>query len=293
VLELLRWTTAHFAERGIESPRLDAECLLAHALGVSRMRLYLDFDKPIHEAERASFRELVRQRSTQRVPVSQLVGRREFWSLPLRVSRDVLTPRPETETLVAAALERMPRGDASAAAVLEVLDLGTGSGAIALALARERKDIRVTATDVSAAALSIAQQNAEELGMLDRITFAAGDAFAAVPGLRFDLIVSNPPYVDPAQRASLPPELAHEPECALFADDAGLGMLRRIARECAGWLQPGGVLALEHAADQAAAVAESLEAAGFTGLALHRDLSGNPRVTTARLPGAGSAALGG
>lgn len=292
VLELLRWTTGHFTERGIESPRLDAECLLAHALGVSRLRLYLDFDKPILEAERAVFRELVRQRSGQRVPVSQIVGRREFWSLPLRVTQDVLTPRPETETLVAAALELLPPGNGEGR-LLDVLDLGTGSGAIALALARERKDVRVTATDVSPAALSIAQQNAEELGMRDRIIFMAGDGFAAVPDARFDLVVSNPPYLDPAERASLAPELAHEPECALFAADAGLGMLRRIAREASDWLRPGGALALEHAPDQATAVAQALEVAGLAGLALHRDLSGNPRVTTARRPtGAESSALG-
>jgi release factor glutamine methyltransferase len=282
VLELLRWTTGHFSERGIETARLDAECLLAHALGVSRLRLYLDFDKPIHEAERAVFRELVRRRASERVPVSQLVGRREFWSLSLRVSRDVLTPRPETEGLVAAALELLPQGNGEAPA-LEILDLGTGSGAIALALARERPGVRITATDVSATALSIAQQNAEELGMLDRIRFVAGDGFAAVPDARFDLVVSNPPYLDPAARGALPPELAHEPECALFAAEAGLGMLRRIAREAAGWLRPGAALALEHAPDQAAALAEALEAGGLGSLALHRDLSGNPRVTTARL----------
>jgi release factor glutamine methyltransferase len=202
--------------------------------------------------------------------------------LSLRVSRDVLTPRPETEGLVAAALELLPQGNGEAPA-LEILDLGTGSGAIALALARERPGVRITATDVSATALSIAQQNAEELGMLDRIRFVAGDGFAAVPDARFDLVVSNPPYLDPAARGALPPELAHEPECALFAAEAGLGMLRRIAREAAGWLRPGAALALEHAPDQAAALAEALEAGGLGSLALHRDLSGNPRVTTARL----------
>jgi release factor glutamine methyltransferase len=129
--------------------------------------------------------------------------------------------------------------------------------------------------------------------MLDRIIFMVGDGFAAVPGARFDLVVSNPPYLDAAQRAMLPPELAHEPERALFATDAGLGMLRRIAREATDWLRPGGALALEHAPDQATAVAQALEAAGLGGLALHRDLSGNPRVTTARRPtGAESSALG-
>jgi release factor glutamine methyltransferase len=278
VLELLRWTTAHFAERGIESARLDAECLLAHALGKSRLALYLEFDKPLAEAERAGFRELVRRRASERVPVSQLIGRKEFWSLSLRVTADVLTPRPETETLVTAALELLgPPGTSP-----EVLDLGTGSGAVALALAHERPDARITASDLGQEALKVAQQNAEELGMAERITFVAGAGLAALPGRRFDLIASNPPYLDRGERASLPPELAHEPELALFADDAGRALLRELACGAAGWLKPAGGLALEHAPDQAAAVAAACEAGGLEDVRLHRDLAGRPRVTTAR-----------
>lgn len=277
VLELLRWTTAHFAERGIETARLDAECLLAHALGSSRLRLYLDYDKPIAESERAGFRELVRRRAGERIPVSQLVGRKEFWSLPLRVTREVLTPRPETETLVAAALELLPEG------APRVLDVGTGSGAIALAIAHERPDARITATDVSEEALKLAQQNAEELGMAERIAFVAGDAFEATRGARFDLVVSNPPYLDPAGAAGLPPELRHEPAQALFSGEGGLAMLRRLAAGAAQWLEPGGVLALEHAPDQAAEVADACRLGGLTEIATRRDLGGKPRVTTARL----------
>src|SRR6185295_3487032 len=167
VLDLLRWTTRHFAERGIETPRLDAECLLAHALGCDRLRLYLEFDKPVIESERAVFRGLVRARANERIPVAQLTGAREFWSLPLRVSRDVLIPRPDTETLVTAALDLLP--DAAAAA--RVLDLGTGTGAVALALAHERPRAAIFASDRSAEALRIAQQNAETLGMAGRIHF--------------------------------------------------------------------------------------------------------------------------
>jgi release factor glutamine methyltransferase len=279
VLELLRWTTAHFAERGIETARLDAECLLAHALGTSRLRLYLDFEKPVVEAERAVFRELVRRRAAERIPVSQLVGHKEFWSLPLRVTRDVLTPRPDTETLVAAALELLPP---ERTAPIRVLDLGTGSGAIALALAKERPDLALVAVDLSQEALKVAQQNAEELGMAERIRFLAGDGFEPVKGLRFDAVVSNPPYVDPAQRSSLAPELAHEPELAVFAGESGLAMLRRIAAEAPGWLEAGGALILEHAPDQANAVAKACREAGFGEIALRRDLSGRPRVTSAR-----------
>lgn len=283
VLDLLRWTTAHFAERGIETARLDAECLLAHALSTTRLRLYLDFEKPVNERERAAFRELVRRRAGLRIPVSQLVGRKEFWSLPLRVTRDVLTPRPETETLVAAALELLPPADRGAP--IRVLDLGTGSGAIALALCRERPDLSLFAVDLSQEALEIAQQNAEELGMAERIRFLAGDAFEPVEGLRFDAVVSNPPYVDPAGRRELPPELAHEPELALFAGDAGLAMLRRIAAGAPERLEAGGALILEHAPDQADAVARACREAGFGAIAPRRDLSGKPRVTCARLGG--------
>jgi release factor glutamine methyltransferase len=279
VLELLRWTTAHFAERGIETARLDAECLLAHALGTTRLGLYLDFEKPVFDAERAGFRELVRRRAAERIPVSQLVGRKEFWSLPLRVTRDVLTPRPETEILVAAALELLPPAGCTP---IRVLDLGTGSGAIALALAKERPDLALIAVDLSQKALKVAQQNAEELGMAERIRFLAGDGFEPVKGLRFHAVVSNPPYVDPAQRTALPPELEHEPELALFAVEAGLGMLRRVAAEAPDWLEAGGALILEHAPDQADAVARACREARFGEVALRRDLSGKPRVTSAR-----------
>jgi release factor glutamine methyltransferase len=288
VLELLRWTTAHFAERGIESARLDAECLLAHALGTTRIALYLEFDKPLAEDERAGFRELVRRRATERVPVSQLVGRKEFWSLSLRVTSDVLTPRPETETLVTAALEALRRSGPTP----EVLDLGTGSGAVALVLAQELPGARITATDLSQEALKVAQQNAEELGMAERIAFVAGAGLEAVPGRRFDLIASNPPYVDPAQRASLPPELAHEPEIALFAERRGFALLEDLAHGAAGWLVPGGTLALEHAPDQAEAVAAACRAGALTEVSHHRDLAGRLRVTTARSRSdAGAAAL--
>jgi release factor glutamine methyltransferase len=289
VLELLRWTAEHFASRGIDTPRLDAECLLAHALGTTRLRLYLEFEKPVTEPERAVFRELVRRRAAERVPVALLVGEREFWSLPLRVTPEVLVPRPETETLVAAALDLIPDHDAP----WRVLDLGTGSGAIALAIARERPCARVTATDLSPEALEVAQQNAETLGMTDRIRFRHGDGPGPVGGETFDLVVSNPPYVAERDRGSLPPELAHEPALALFAGVDGLEVLHRWIDAAPRLLAPGGGLALEHGPEQSGAVAARCRQAGLGQVVTHRDLGGRLRVVTARAPGAGEPSGGG
>lgn len=278
VLRLLRWTTDHFAARGIESPRLDAELLLAHALGVERLRLYLDFDKPVVEAERARFRELVQRRAQQRVPVAQLVGRKEFWSRSLRITPDVLIPRPDTEILVQAALELLP-ADAAGARGLEI---GVGSGAVAIALALERPGSRWVATDLSRAALEVAAQNAADCGVAERIELRAGDLFAPVVGERFDLLVSNPPYVGEAERSGLAPELAHEPELALFAGPAGLDLLERLVAGAAEQLAPGAGLALEMAPAQLPGIASALRAAGFAEVREHRDLAGRPRVLTAR-----------
>jgi release factor glutamine methyltransferase len=277
-LELLRWTTAHFAAKGIETPRLDAELLLAFALGCDRLRLYVDFEKPVTPEERARFRPLVRRRADERVPVAYLTGRREFWSLPLAVTPDVLIPRPDTETLVEAVLSRLPEHEAKRS----LLDLGTGSGAIALALATALPGAQLVASDVSAAALALARQNAEALGLAGRVRFLAGDGFAAVAGERFDAVVSNPPYLSSAEAGGLAPELRHEPALALFADGGdGTALLRRIIAEAGPRLRPGGLLALELAPAQAPDVTQWLAAAGFAEIAEHRDLVGRVRAVSA------------
>jgi release factor glutamine methyltransferase len=278
VLDLLRWTTAHFSARGVESARLDAECLLAHALGTERLGLYIAFDKPVNQAERARFRELVRRRAEARIPVAQLTGRKEFWSLSLRVTPDVLIPRPETETLVSAALALLPLREAA----VRVLDVGTGSGAVALAIAQERPKAVLTATDISQEALKIAQQNAEEHGMADRIRFLAGDLLEPVRGERFDLLVSNPPYLADSLRAELAPELAHEPSCALFAGPDGMTVLRALAAGAGAVLSPGAGIACEIDPAQTEALTASFRDVGFEQVRVHRDLAGRPRVISAR-----------
>ena len=283
VLQLLKWTTDHFAEKGIDTARLDAECLLAHALGSERLRLYLDFEKPVLEAERTRFRELVRKRAGERIPVSQLLGTKEFWSLELRITGDVLTPRPETETLVQAALDRLPEPEKPC----RVLDVGTGSGAVAIAIAVERPQIVITATDISQEALKIAQENAETHGVSDRIRFLEGDLLRPVTGESFDLVVSNPPYVARSTQLGLQPELAHEPELALFGGEDGFDVFGRLIEQARGALGPGGVLWLEHGATQAAGVGERLVAAGFTPLPTRQDLAGVDRVTGGILDGVG------
>jgi release factor glutamine methyltransferase len=280
VLELLRWTTDHFARRGIETPRLDAECLLAAAMGVDRMRLYIDFDKPASPAERDRFRVFVKRRADERVPVAHLVGHKEFWSFPLKVTSDVLSPRPDTETLVAAALDLLPDREAEA----RVLDIGTGSGAVALVIARERPKARVVATDVSAAALAVAAQNARELGVADRLQFVEGSLYEPVGPGPFDLVVSNPPYVAESERRRLPPELAHEPEVALFAGPDGLAVLRELVAGVAPLLLPGAGFAVELAPAQAQIVARWCGATGLRDVTIHRDLANRSRVVSARGP---------
>ena len=278
VLDLLRWTTDYFAAKEIETARLDAECLLAHALGVDRMRLYLDFDKPVTEDERAVYRELVRQRGVDRVPVAFLTGVREFWSLPIGVSPDVLVPRPETEVLVEAGLALLPDVEGP----VRVLEIGTGSGAVAIALATERPRAEITATDVSLEALEVARGNAEALGVAERIRFAPGDCYDPVKDKRFDLILSNPPYVADSGRASLPPELSHEPSAALFGGADGLAVLEPLVRQAFRYLVAGGAIALECDPGQADRVAGWCTEAGFHSVTKQRDLAGRDRVVVAR-----------
>jgi release factor glutamine methyltransferase len=275
---LLTQSTAYLEGRGVRSPRVDAEHLLAHALGLSRLDLYLDLGRPLEPAEVDVFRELVRRRAA-REPLAYILGSWSFRGLALRVDPRALVPRPETEILVDRALEAIAGVEES-----RVLDVGTGTGAIALAVAHERPDARVVATDVSAAALELAGENARALELEDRVELVHGDLLTAVPGRRFHLVVSNPPYVAPGDEVD--PEVERfEPAAAVFAPAEGMGVLRRLVAEAPGHLEPGGVLAVETGEGQARRIAGELEAAGFTGLAVHRDLARVERIVVARWPG--------
>ena len=273
-LKLLGWTQGFFSQKGVDAPRLTAELLLAHALGCDRVRLYLDFDKPLGDPELARYRELVRRRA-EGEPTAYLVGAREFFGHRLAVDARVLVPRPETELLVEAALEALPEGGAA-------LDLGTGSGAIAISLALGRPGARVSAVDLSAEALEVARLNAAALGAT--VALLAGDLFEPLPaGARFDVIASNPPYVPTGELAGLQREVRREPRLALDGGPDGLEVLRRIVAAAPGWLAPGGVLLLEMHESHLESLPALCRAAGFAAAEARRDLAGLPRLTVARM----------
>ena len=276
--------TQDFSALGLASPRLDAEVLVAHVLGVDRVRLYMDLDRPLGADELAAVRALVVRRR-QREPVAYLTGKREFYRREFQVSPAVLVPRPDTETLIDRALSLLP-----ADRPLQVLDLCTGSGAIAVTLAAERPLVQVVATDLSSEALEVAASNARKHGVSDRLELRQGDLFAAlIPGVQFDLIAANPPYVLDTQRAELAPELHHEPGLALYAGTQGLDVLTRLCAQVADWLAPAGAVLLEVGAGQAPDVLQLLAAEPrLTQLRTQRDLGGIERVVEAHR-GAGEA----
>jgi release factor glutamine methyltransferase len=271
--EVLRRSTEYLESHGSPTPRLDAELLLAHGLGLSRIELYTQFDRPLNDDELAACRELVARRG-RREPVAYVIGRWGFRNLELDVDSRVLVPRPETELVVERCLtliegERTPW----------LLDVGTGSGAIALALKQERTDAEVVACDISDDALAVARGNAERLGL--EVTFVQSDLLAGVPGDAFFLIASNPPYVAEADLAGLEPEVAvHEPRLATAAGD-GFDVYRRLLPDAAARLAPGGALVLECGAGQAGALVAELERLGYRDPGVDSDLAGIERVVWA------------
>jgi release factor glutamine methyltransferase len=266
--EVLAGATEYLAARGVESARLDAEWILSRALGLSRIELYTQHDRPLTEAERAAARELV-QRRGRREPLAYVLGDWDFRRLTLKTDRRALVPRPETEVVVERALALIADVDAP-----RVLDVGTGTGAIALSIAHERPDARVTATDASAEALSLARENAAAHGL--DVDLRAGDLLAGADG-PFDLVVSNPPYVDAAELAALEPEVREwEPRSAL-ADE---GQTERLVGDARGVLD--GSLLLEVHESRAERVRASLEAAGYDAVSIGHDLTGRERMVEGR-----------
>lgn len=278
VLDLLKWTANYFAGKGIENGRLDAELLLAEILKLNRIGLYLNFDRPVQSDELTAFRALIERRA-RREPIAYILGRCEFWSLTFKVGPEVLIPRGDTETLVEAALKVLPPGGS-------LLDVGVGSGAIALAIAHERPDAQVEGIDLSPAALVLAAENAQILGLTARVALQQGDLFALDDSRQYDVIVSNPPYVGIGEQATLMPEVRDfEPALALFAGNDGLDCYRALIPAARGALKSSGILVVEVGAGQAAAVAELFAIAGYVEIFTRRDLAVIERVVGGRKSG--------
>lgn len=285
VLRLLQWTSDFFKSRGSESPRLDAEILLAHARDCERIELYTAFAEVPSDEQRIAFRELVRRRG-EGVPVAQLVGFREFYSIPLRVDDNVLVPRPETEHLVVEAIDQAKRIAGSVTdRPLRILDIGTGSGAIAIAIAKNLQDAEIVAVDVSLPALDIAQWNVDKQKLSERITLLQSDLFESLqPDSPFDIICSNPPYVSQSEYDELPETVRnHEPRGALLSGADGTEIIARILTDAPAHLSRGGQLILEYSpmiADACKALAES--SGQWSDIKPIRDLAGHQRILSLR-----------
>jgi release factor glutamine methyltransferase len=286
VRQRLDEAAARLARAGVESSRADAEWLLAGLLGVSRGRLVALPDGAIDDATAERYGAWIGRR-VAREPLQYILGTQAFRDLTLRVRPDVLIPRPETETLVAWALERLPPRGSNPL----VIDVGTGSGCIACAIAWERGDARVIAIDASAAAVAVARENVHALGLADRVTVQVGDLFSGLEPVRADLIVSNPPYMPADAIATLAPEVAgHEPPVALGGGPDGLDVIRRIVNEASRWLHAGGSLVLEtFGGEQAAQVMLLMQEANFMNITARRDLADVTRFVAGRCPSAGFA----
>ncbi|MBW2592303.1 MAG: peptide chain release factor N(5)-glutamine methyltransferase [Deltaproteobacteria bacterium] len=283
ILDLLKWTTGYFESHAVEDSRASAEVLLAHVLDLKRIDLYVRYDQPLGKNELTAFKALIKRRIA-REPVAYILGSREFWSMDLKVSENVLIPRPETECLVEAALGVLPENALDAPK--QVLELGTGSGAIVLALASERPANSYFASDVSPTAVALARDNARLHRLDDRICFFAGAWFDPMDcnDLKFDLIISNPPYIPTDDIKSLQPEIRkYEPCTALDGGPYGLDCLNLIIHRAVQYLAEHGVLLLEMGYDQKNAIAAIVNAAGcYDRVEFMKDYSGHDRMVTLR-----------
>ena len=277
ILRMILWSAEYLKNKGVETGRLDAEWLLAAALGVDRLQLYLKYDRPLSSEEREAFKPLLRRRAG-REPLQYIIGRTGFRELELKTDPRVLIPRPETELLVQEVLDWASAGAES------VWDMGTGAGAVALSLAAEGTWTRVVATDVSPEALSVAADNAERYDLGGHVEFREGSLFEPLEeGERFDVIVSNPPYIAESEKGELQPEVRDwEPPEALFAGEDGLDVIRQLVAGAPKHLLSGGLLALECGLGQAEGIAADVQATGaFGAVRIRADLTGRPRFVTA------------
>jgi release factor glutamine methyltransferase len=280
VLDVVKWTTARFAERGLGTPRLDAELLVSHVLSLPRVQIYVQFERVLSPDELATLRDLIKRRQAGE-SIAYLTGRKEFWKFELAVDARVLVPRPDTETLVEEAIARL--GAPGEGGAPRIVDVGTGSGALAVTLAKLRADAAVFASDVSAPALEVARANAERLGAA--VTFLEGDLVAPLAEhAPFSMIISNPPYIPSGDIASLPADVRSEPALALDGGADGLDLVRRLVADAPALLAPGGVLALEIGAGQAEATRALLRDAGFADVQTRKDLAGIERVVSGVRP---------
>jgi len=289
--ELLKVSADYLKQKGIDSPRLSAEILLAHQLHLTRVKLYLQYDQPLTEQEVEGYRSLIRRRLS-REPIQYITGTQEFWSMEFIVNPSVLIPRPETEVLVEQAVSLSKQNPNLLEEGANLLDLGTGCGALAVVLAREFKKALIWATDLSEEALEIAHRNAERHGVRDRIEFRAGDWFTPFAGKasRFDMILSNPPYIPAEAFETLAPEVRdHEPRSALDGRAQGMYDITRILREAANYLVPGGWILMEMDPEQIPKAIQVIEETGQ--FAEHRrvqDYSRRYRVVMAKKKEVGS-----
>lgn len=276
IKRVLSWAADDLRRRGNDSARLDVELLLGRVLGLDRIGLILQSERPLAASELSRFRELFKRRRAGE-PVAYLLGEREFYGITLRVDARVLVPRPDSERLVEVALERT-----RARSMLgRALDLCTGSGCIAIAFARHRPTWNVTASDVSPDALAVASDNAHRTGAVRNVRLVLGSLFESVPGERFDLITANPPYIPAGDIAGLPVDVRDfEPRLALDGGADGLDLVREIATSGSLHLTPGGLLAMEIGADQGPAAVQVLRERGYRDVELARDLGGRDRVVS-------------
>jgi len=280
VLEVIQRSAGFLARKGVESPRLQVELLLAHALGVPRLKLYLDFEQQLTAANLGIVRELVRRRGN-REPLQHIIGSASFCGYEIRVNRHVLVPRPETEMLAERAWQWLAAVSASPSTAL---DFGTGSGCLAIALAARCPGAQIHATDISEEALRVARENAALNNLSDKILFHSGDGFAALPrDLPFDLIVSNPPYVPSAEIATLAPEVRdHDPRLALDGGADGLDFYRRLASEAANHLSPAGRMLLESGDGQSEQIRQIFVQHKWVVESVEADYTDRPRILTLR-----------